>query len=1761
MEEEASDTSLGSAASTTASDVLIRSTGIHRTRGYRTGARAGGAARRSGQEEAGHSRGSAGRGGQEEAGYPLGSAGRGGQEEAGHPRGSVSKEEAGYSRGSEGRVGQEEAGYSRGSEGRVGQEEAGYPRGSVSRGGQEETGNTGGSVGKGRQVDIDYSRVSLGRDKQVVTGFLGRSVVRGGQRESDHLGTSLGSAEQGETEHPRGSMRRSGQVETVSFGGSPDSSLYSGGSRVQISLKRLREVPSPFPDFAFSNQDTAYIPPALPANKYPAVKFTSMEGIADAMKVTERQKKSSSKKESSSPKVYVTKHLHNVTGEKATMKKSQMGRKHECKDTRISQFVTGQKEALLAVLNKRVQGAPVSKQVRVQLLEDVGAERRETLSHRQFDSATTVAAATAAAIAAAAPLLKAQSDIEAQVSSVSQLLNKLHEADQQRQRLTEQQSKIQSQPPERSYPHDRVSELERQLTQLTEQRLKHLEQLQTQQMEMQSHFISSAIKAGNFQHGTEASACTHAPTAVSEHLPLNYPIKMEAPNPAVILPNAAVPRCTGKSPLETPAPRRFAPVPMAKDAQDPPKPPSGKENVGRSKNPVNLGKGNFLQQILGRGGSPFCPLAYDGHAPVKLAQTYKHPHTDSSDRLPAETGIASESLPGSTNPASYSAVQKANDVLHDLGQLKKEMHGMLQVAQSSCAEAGISLKPDLLVALEDCSCPPLIQVMPRNQTCSIDAKQWRPQGNEFKPSEQPSSSHVVHVLQKPQPSFLRGVKPPKSMFEDAERILREVQNNKKVLEDNLEAIIRAKDGAAVYSLINALATNSNTGEKLRVRKAVDAWITEIGCEIQDEMAKKDFDKRNSDRRAQESALRKQAESTKEMKSNKERNFKALGKTASTSKKPSATVSAKTPHQQTGAAFAMPSFRKGAVSQAVLTKDGRSKVSRKPSDFALLDEDVLTQVYGKPVYDGHRSTLKKGPYLRINSPSPKSKPRRPKVLETVRGVKLKSAKTQTGSSPCKAIVTKPRTPERSAPADHETQYVFSPSREAPSSSAPLEGHLIPMAIPLGRWRCDGVPPVPSAVVLARPQPVTVNVSIPPSSPKPHTRSVKPNIAVIEMRSEKKDPPQLTVQVLPCVDIDSIASDSTDLSQRSPSPEIAPPLPPPAEPNIQPPVIVESEEEEEEVPFPGSSFIQVTDIIQDQEDADEIPEPLLELNGWTESVPTQYNGIPFPPPAPAPQTATDILDGIINRRETLENRLINWVEQEIMARIISEMYPLRQQTVPDVSLSSSDESVTVASDIVETAGGEGLQLFVDAGVPVDSNLIRKFVDEALAETISIMLGERETRNASPPPARKPAFQVPAEISPVPTPQCTPPASPLTSVPEPPLVRTPDTSPHTSIAEAEQDHSKDGGITPPPSLVVTPVITPIASPPRVATPTPLQSEVSRDQRDTQTPGPPSPWGDMELPLEEENPHSLKEVAAYKDAVVMTVAKDEEPESLISVTSPEPDKSSESLPAQAKTPSPVPSPSSAASTEETISNTETDTTDRPISEGEVLYSYGQMIAARAFAEGGLAYPNLTESLSSTLRDAHEMSSKEENSMGEISEGQRPRLTRAAEQVLLGHSASMGRPANAGQAAGHQSRFRSSPGHCNGTPGAGLGSGYISQGLMSIGELESHPWAAHYPQRPVVAKSTSQGPEMPNEERQPAPAHFIKVTAGSEDDADQGPWGDLDRTRVEPNVYLRSMISEKAAEPPKRMSVTLPSMTEVNDAEDRKTTFGESDSSGADTF
>ena len=50
-------------------------------------------------------------------------------------------------------------------------------------------------------------------------------------------------------------------------------------------------------------------------------------------------------------------------------------------------------------------------------------------------------------------------------------------------------------------------------------------------------------------------------------------------------------------------------------------------------------------------------------------------------------------------------------------------------------------------------------------------------------------------------------------------------------------------------------------------------------------------------------------------------------------------------------------------------------------------------------------------------------------------------------------------------------------------------------------------------------------------------------------------------------------------------------------------------------------------------------------------------------------------------------------------------------------------------MEGTSSGALQLFVDAGVPVNSDIIRHFVNEALAETIAILLGDREAKKPGP------------------------------------------------------------------------------------------------------------------------------------------------------------------------------------------------------------------------------------------------------------------------------------------------------------------------------------------------------------------------------------------------------------------------------------------------
>lgn len=60
---------------------------------------------------------------------------------------------------------------------------------------------------------------------------------------------------------------------------------------------------------------------------------------------------------------------------------------------------------------------------------------------------------------------------------------------------------------------------------------------------------------------------------------------------------------------------------------------------------------------------------------------------------------------------------------------------------------------------------------------------------------------------------------------------------------------------------------------------------------------------------------------------------------------------------------------------------------------------------------------------------------------------------------------------------------------------------------------------------------------------------------------------------------------------------------------------------------------------------------------------------------------------------------------------------------------------------------------------------------------------------------------------------------------------------------------------TLVNTPTVTPATSPPPAAALTPTLSEISIDKLKRSSSELPKPWGDGDLPLEEENPNSPHE------------------------------------------------------------------------------------------------------------------------------------------------------------------------------------------------------------------------------------------------------------------------------------------------------------------
>jgi len=614
----------------------------------------------------------------------------------------------------------------------------------------------------------------------------------------------------------------------------------------------------------------------------------------------------------------------------------------------------------------------------------------------------------------------------------------------------------------------------------------------------------------------------------------------------------------------------------------------------------------------------------------------------------------------------------------------------------------------------------------------------------------------------------------------------------------------------------------------------------------------------------------------------------------------------------------------------------------------------------------------------------------------------------------AHVARPLRSSQGQPTSHKdsAQYYFHPRVDliAPEEgrvAAPLEGQLVPMAIPLGKPKTDPAlrPPIatkdvkPTSSQLEAkadsPSPESVKssdesvVQSPVPTPVRPSKPARPNVAVITVydkevgessaqqhKRHKKSPAKkkkisLAVQVLPTVDIDSFS----DSASSSPSmPHIS---------DIPEPVSRPDDSEYQEF----RNYLAVTetgpqerDEGQAPDDKDDdfhrIPTPQhpLTLEGFTGVEGQPYNGPPFPPvhPPVSVQHTGGVLEADTRREEALQERAMEWIEQELVARIVSEM----NQPVPDPTAltrpQATPESSTVsepededADMLAATIGLGGIQLFVDAGIPVDRDLVTNLIREVITENVSTILGHpkpvarppssRQSALEEGQPSRTPSPRGTPLPTPTPTPEYTPPES-EESAHESTVVATPVRTPTPSVTSEEptpsvskgeeevfepirDEEEKEEETGDQVSEVNTPVSTPVPTPPPAHSP---PASIS-------TPEP-----------------SVQEPEVSQDTVVCTpspsiVVKTPTPE-----PEPEPEMSIAEEPSQPKEPSvsqkeltppkpvqpSVSSPSSLSST--TLGTTATITTEEEISEGELIQPY---VHTGKYSEGEFAIsPNIVQ-------------------------------------------------------------------------------------------------------------------------------------------------------------------------------------------------------------
>uniref|UniRef100_A0A1A7XQN8 KIAA0586 n=2 Tax=Iconisemion striatum TaxID=60296 RepID=A0A1A7XQN8_9TELE len=715
----------------------------------------------------------------------------------------------------------------------------------------------------------------------------------------------------------------------------------------------------------------------------------------------------------------------------------------------------------------------------------------------------------------------------------------------------------------------------------------------------------------------------------------------------------------------------------------------------------------------------------------------------------------------------------------------------------------------------------------------------------------------------------------RSVLEDAGQVLFHVQRRKKVLEDNLETLLNVKNGEILNCQLEALAANRDPTEEVQIKKTVDAWISILDTEVQ----------------------------TCELPTSS-----AAGKSSQDAVHCRSTGAAAS--QVRSAGRGKPTrTRDHRAGQRVLQESEQSAVTpkRMGSQREEVDAEVfLTRLYGKLPCEGLRRTLKKSPYPRFSSSaSPLSKKPQPRLVESIRGVRLKSRKTQTSLAPPFSSSAGPHPHHRSSSAVYSSSHDLAHFSDAPPHSFPVA-----TAIPLGRPRMDS-----SKRECA--QELTSQHPGPRSARTVHTEQEAAEQQQLADEKAPSSPPQ-TVDVL------------EEESQKN-------------------------QEEEDENILPGD--VNHLTSLCSSEEVCEIGEEAMVLDRGHAPASELHDGPALPSGSPFPPHAQNVAPVVGNsQHDVLETRLVEWVKEQLMSRMY---FDLQRPPVSDPPLYFAEsEEQSRASDIVgamcsaEAAREDGPQLLVDSNTLVDSELIRLLVNEVLTETVAQVLGQRDASAAEQEP--EPGLDVSqsglvtegeenldvAVPTPVPT--------PLSGGTQSSREATPVTTPPSSEASSPVMES--------PQLITAPVV--ISEP--VATPN-SSSEHHFDKGSPSTAHqapPPLTWGDPDCPLEEERPE--QQLDTDKQQLIMSVTEEEPP-----VSSPVPPHPPlQPAPLESRLAPPSSSledlSSSISSSSNTTVTAETEAALKHISEAEVLIGVKQL--------GSLLEEEAVSSFSSSLHELQDM-------------------------------------------------------------------------------------------------------------------------------------------------------------------------------------------------